>query len=380
MILFVAQNDFMGKDNNGGITITKRNYKMLSDIYGGKKIDIAMIAPSNKSDGFQNNKDVLWIEGNKRGISNVINEVLNHTYVTGKGEKQLYKIIKERKYDIIWLDSTHYGSLAKKIKKYFNIKVITYAYDFESEYMKMYCNPKLLHPNYYLKMHRVKQNERDALLCSDKFLCISDRDRESYVKKYNHDVDLVLPVTFSDIYDEKKIIINEKPFLLFVGSYFMPNIEGITWFGINVAPKIDIDVKVVGKGMEKIDSSKFPNNIKIIGAVNDLSIYYKSALAVIMPIFAGSGMKVKTAEAMMYGKTIIASNEALIGYSVENILDIYRSNTVKEFVNVILEVKIKNSYFSESVRSYYLEKCETNKFTQQLRDMLNRLLEEIDES
>ena len=39
--------------------------------------------------------------------------------------------------------------------------------------------------------------------------------------------------------------------------------------------------------------------------VDDLAPYYKKAAAVIMPIFMGGGMKVKTAEALMNGKNYI---------------------------------------------------------------------------
>lgn len=379
-LLFVAQNDFLGDDNNGGIAITRRNYSVLCTLIGRENIDTVMIAPNNNTKGFKTNKNVKWIEGNIRGLKNVLNEIFNYTYVTAKGEKQLFSILNSVDYDIVWLDSTHFGTLAKKIKKRIDTKIISYAYDFESEYMKMYCNPSLGQPHYYLKMHRVRQNERDALFCSDRFICISERDRESYLIKYSHDVDLVMPVTFNDVYDGSNELLNEPPFLLFVGSYFLPNVEGITWFANHVAGLIDMDVKVVGRGMEQIDSTLFPDNVKIIGAVDDLSKYYKSAFAVIMPIFSGSGMKVKTAEAMMYGKMIIASDEALVGYSVDNIPEIYRCNTVEEFVDAISIASKSEKYYNETVRAYYLENCETNGLVIKLKQCLKGLVEELHES
>lgn len=37
----------------------------------------------------------------------------------------------------------------------------------------------------------------------------------------------------------------------------------------------------------------------------------------VMPIFSGSGMKVKTAEALMYGKFLIGTKEAFEGYEID---------------------------------------------------------------
>lgn len=41
-------------------------------------------------------------------------------------------------------------------------------------------------------------------------------------------------------------------YLLFVGSYFKPNVEGIIWFIDNVMPYINYSLLIIGKGMEKI--------------------------------------------------------------------------------------------------------------------------------
>lgn len=377
-VLFVAQNDFLGDNTNGGITITKRNYSILKNVLNERNIDVAMIALDNVSKGFQSYPDVIWIEGNIRGLKNIINEAFNHTYITAKGERQLFSALATNKYDIVWLDSTHYGTLAKKIKKKMSIKIVSYAYDFESEYMKMYCMPSLRHPQYYLKMYRVRQNEKDALTYSDRFICISNRDRESYLKIYGKDVDLVLPVTLEDQFN-KSVSMNKmqlRKYFLFVGSYFKPNIEGITWFALNVATKIDVDIYVVGKGMEEIDSQQFPLNVKIKGGVEDLGKYYMNATGVIMPIFSGSGMKVKTAEAMMYGKPILGTNEALRGYAIDQLEGVYRCNNQIEFQNAIETVLEKSDKYYQGIRDYYNFFCNTANMQERIKELLYGLQED----
>lgn len=45
--------------------------------------------------------------------------------------------------------------------------------------------------------------------------------------------------------------------------------------------------------------------------------YIYNADFLIAPIFEGSGMKLKTAEALMYGKTVFGTTEAFEGYDVD---------------------------------------------------------------
>ena len=371
MILFLAQNDFFTKENNGGLAITRRNYQILCNIFGKENVEVAVIAPDNSSFGFQSNPKLIWLEGNLRGLKTTINELFNHTYITGKGEKTLFRLLSLRHYDMIWSDSTHYGSLAKKIHKKFDVKIISYAYDFESEYMLMYCKPSIRKPHFYLKMKRVRQNERDAVLYSDRFICISERDRSLYQQHYQHDVDLVFPVTLLDQYNGASKQTTEQ-YLLFVGSYFAPNIEGVEWFAKNVAPSINIKTKIVGNGMEKLKDNMFPDIIEIIGRADNLSLYYTEASAVILPIFSGSGMKVKTAEAMMYGKPLIGTDEALQGYNVDGLKGVYRANTSAEFIDAVKSVSKEGGYFQE-VRNSFLRNCETSALEMKVKKLIDEL-------
>ena len=95
-----------------------------------------------------------------------------------------------------------------------------------------------------------------------------------------------------------------------------------------------------------------------------------------MPIFYGSGMKVKTAEAMMYGRIILASDEALEGYDVGNVNGIYRCNKAEEYIDVIEKIFNKQSIvrFQDDVRQCFLEKYETNKQIKRLKLLIEETI------
>ena len=99
------------------------------------------------------------------------------------------------------------------------------------------------------------------------------------------------------------------------------------------------------------------SNVKVIGTVDNLDELYIKAEAVVIPIFSGGGMKVKTAEAMMYGKKIYGTEEALTGYDIQNMDYIIECNTAEQFIENI-NMNSGNDYYHSEVRERFLEKYE----------------------
>ena len=217
-------------------------------------------------------------------------------------------------------------------------------------------------------------NERKAVKESNKIICLNKRDSELLYNIYGRRADYLLPISFEDILQKKNLpasgLTSEiTRTLLFVGSFFQPNVEGIDWFLNNVMPKLTgIKLLIVGKGLEKKASEWERENVQVIGTVSDVSRYYMKADAVVLPIFYGDGMKVKTAEALMYGKVIFGTKEALEGYEKEGQPDIHECNTENEYVESIkkfYEVE-KEGTFSETNRKLFLDKYENTAVIRQL--------------
>lgn len=159
--------------------------------------------------------------------------------------------------------------------------------------------------------------------------------------------------------------------MLFVGSLFGPNLDGVKWYVINVAPYVKYKTLVVDKGFETVKDELFCDNVEIIGTLEDMSEYYNGAKAVVMPILYGDGMKVKTAEGLMYGKTVIGTTEAFEEYSVKNGQEGYCVNTSEEFIDVINNKElVANSTFSRELyeKNYSLTTC-----TRELKNFFDQL-------
>lgn len=154
--------------------------------------------------------------------------------------------------------------------------------------------------------------------------------------------------------------------ILFLGGYYLPNVKGIMWFVNRVLPLLkNVHLSIAGREMEKLlDEQTFPDNVSVLGRVENLSRVYNMADVVISPIFEGGGMKVKVAEAMGYGKMIIGTDESYEGYA-ENINEadwnkyFFRANTPEEFMSAINSIRnnqIELSKYNNRVRFIYEEK------------------------
>ena len=166
----------------------------------------------------------------------------------------------------------------------------------------------------------------------------------------------LFPVYYTDTANIDKNVRTDEFTLLFVGGYFWPNIQGITWFIDNVMPKVksQIMLYIVGHRMEELREDLTRNNVTVVGSVENLDEWYNKADLVVGPIFKGEGMKTKTCEALMYGKRYLGTDEALEGY--EGLND-YRCNSANEFIQRINKFcESRPPKFSGEMRKLYEDK------------------------
>ena len=97
--------------------------------------------------------------------------------------------------------------------------------------------------------------------------------------------------------------------LLYLASRMEFNVNGILWFLDNVWNILldrDPNIKLIvgGSVCEKIPENKY-KNVVLLGRVDSLDSFYSNGDIVINPVFQGTGLKIKTFEALSYSKATI---------------------------------------------------------------------------
>ncbi len=379
-IVFLTRFDFTNNVKDGGVAVSYRNYSLIEKKYGKKNIMLCIVTPYK----CENKDNIMYFHVALDVAHSYLTYFILKDRIPPKTERKIIKVINNFHADMIFYDGSTFGQFAGKLNSIRN-KVI-YFHNIERQYT--WDQVRKHSPLCIFRYIATRHTERKIVGSSSNRICMNQRDADLLYKYYGVYPNFIFPATFEDSYKEKSIIENRntkstRKELLFVGSYVPHNYSGLLWFIKNVLPDIDCSLTIVGNNMERIqekiknikcDSSK----LSIRGTVESLEEYYLSADAVVMPIFMGGGMKVKTAEALMYGKTIFASTEALQGYEVEGIRAIFRCDTKEEYINSINSNIVKNSQnkiFNMDVRNLFLEKyCNAayeDRVSQYLRENIN---------
>ncbi len=202
---------------------------------------------------------------------------------------------------------------------------------------------------------QAKQNEQKAVKYADHIICMTERDSQNLQRYYNRSADIIVPTTFQDKYTGKLQKVKQKNYHLFIGSNFFANVQGIRWYIENVLDHVNSTLVIIGKHMEFLQQEYPDKSIEVLGFVEDLEPYYLNAHFVVNPVFLGSGMKTKTVEALMYGKTIFGTTEAFVGLEPSLMQQnmIQKADTPQDFIDKI------NSYtggsWNQNARDSFLK-------------------------
>lgn len=240
-------------------------------------------------------------------------------YLNKKAFTRIIETIQEKDISIVYIDNSISGQLVKRIKeRYTDITIIAFFHDIEIIKMRedkdVSFLRKMILPIFY-------RNERLTVEFADRTIVLNERDKKQYEKEYKKAPDAIVPISIPEILNlpfNVKHKENERLQLLFVGVEYGPNLSGVRWFLNNVLPDITCDFvfNIVGYNMEKYrkEFEECSDKVHVIGTVESLREWYVNADLIVAPIFEGGGMKVKTAEALSYGKHFVGCTESLEGY------------------------------------------------------------------
>lgn len=354
----------------GAETVTTNNLNSIFDIFGEKNVDIITFRSTDFPGITLKYNNLLELETLTCKVRKIFNWIsLNNGGINSENIKIILDKVNNNKYEFIFLDSSLYGKLAHKIKKInTNVKIIIFFHDVTKFWSKSQIKmtrgitQKL---KLYLHHPSFVYNEYKSIQNADKIICLNSRDSELIQKEYNRIADEIIPINIKDKFDNDKICtqkVKEPINILFIGVYYLPNLVGIKWFIDKVLPNVNAKLTIVGKNMELLKSEVDNECVEIHGYVDNLEeFYYKSDL-VVAPIFDGGGMKVKIAEALMYGKNIIGTSEAFEGYDLDYKKIGDKCNDEHSFIASINNyINNKNlDKYNEFSRRYFLENYEYN--------------------
>lgn len=326
----------------GGIAVFQSLFSL------SKNYDITYIGPNYENKQLKIKKENYIFLKKTNNIIKLLMQLffkfqISHYYLSWK---KIEKKIDWDKYDIVFLEFSKFVFVAKAAKKY-NKKLIVRIHNVEKDYAKNLLKVNFNLENILIYFFRAIHEKRIVKL-ADKLIVLTRNDKKGIIESYKlneaeKDKIEIIPIcvlnkiTLKSLTQkiEKKI---KKNLLITATLCRGPNYYGIKWFIKNIWTNILQDYTLTIAGA-------YPNNeliklcekkdINLISNPENMKFYFLNAFLYIAPIFFGTGMKVKIAEALSFGLPILGTSHSFIGYNIKNGINGFVTNDKKDFIDIL---------------------------------------------
>ncbi|PFZ77569.1 hypothetical protein COL82_13860 [Bacillus toyonensis] len=197
-----------------------------------------------------------------------------------------------------------------------------------------------------IEYKKLRKFEIGMLHKAGQVICLSEEDQKEFIQLgINKDKVNILPIHLKSSYCKKNANLNiEKVKLLFLGSMsWYPNQNGIKWFLENVWNRLDkeyYELYIVGSNPpETIKQYHNGKDVHVTGYVEDVNEYIDKCDISIVPLFIGSGQRVKIIESFAKGIPVISTSIGAEGLIYIDGEDIIIADTIEDFIARLGDVR-----------------------------------------
>ncbi len=299
---------------------------------------------------------------------------------------KLVEILKKDSYDIIQLEMLYMASYLDVIRKYSKAPVVLRAHNIEHKIWQRVAenctNPfKRMYLNHLYRA--LRRFEIGILNKVDGVVAITPVDARN-LDRLSHSTNIIsIPFGIKlDTLSENPVQPAEAS-LFHIGSMnWFPNEEGIRWLIAEVWPKLslrlpELELHLAGRYMTDWLTNLSIPRVIVDGEVPDVWEYMQRFSIMVVPLFSGSGIRIKIVEAMAAGKAIITTTIGAEGINYENGQDLLIAKDAKSFADAIIRL-CSDSALRESLgrnaRMLIAKDHDNTKLMQKLIAFYNELL------
>ncbi len=267
-------------------------------------------------------------------------------FISTEFEAQLIQLLTDNTYDIVQLETLYLAPYIPTIKKYSKAKIVMRSHNVEHEiWQRITENTKLGPKKFYLNLltNRLKKFELEQLNHYDLLVAITARDLQFFERLGSTVPSQVTPIGLDlDDYDYQLTVPPKQPSCCFIGSLdWMPNSEGVEWVLNEVWPKVvaqqpQAHLHIAGRNTPDAWLSKTWPNVTIHGEVPSATEFIQAHDIMLVPLFSGSGMRVKILEGMALGKTVVSTGLGLEGIAAQHEQEVLIADTAEAFAAALI--------------------------------------------
>jgi glycosyltransferase involved in cell wall biosynthesis len=244
-------------------------------------------------------------------------------FIDKKFEARLIELLLSKRPDIVQVEGLYLCPYIPVIKKHSDARIVLRSHNIEHIlWQEISASEKNLLKRTYLKIQsqRIKTYEIEQFSKVDGITTVTENDRTLIKACCSNPHIKVIPFGLYPL----ETLANKEPntnAIAFIGALdWIPNQEAILWFVNKVWPKIHqkfpvLTFHLAGRNAPShfVTSVNQRKGVVFHGEVPDSKKFLSQFSIIIVPLFTGSGMRVKIIEAMQQGLAVISSAKAAEG-------------------------------------------------------------------
>ena len=307
-----------------------------------------------------NNDITIW-----GGFKNLFEKESYHVtrFINDDFAKKLVEILRGSNFDVVQLETVFLTPYIPHIRQNSNAIIALRSHNVEHEIWKRVAEvTDFLPKRWYLNFlnRKLRRFELDNIQHCDILLPITARDERIFKLLGYNGVSVVTPVGLNNRdYVPNPTSFNRPLSLGFIGALdWMPNQEGLRWFlekvwaieanrempqSSNLDTKnkkqkqkiTDFQLHIAGRNAPNWLRQLKAKNVVFHGEIANAQQFMNDHSVAIVPLFSGSGIRVKILEAMMLGRVVLTSSIGLEGIPAEDGNHVLIANSDYDFIEKI---------------------------------------------
>ena len=291
-------------------------------------------------------------------------------------------VVKKHHFDLIQIEALYMLQYVPYIRKDSSVPVFYRAHNIEHEVWerKALTEKNILKKLFFKSLsRRIRKYELECPSLFNHLIAISPKDLEFFNTNGLAKPCIIAPVGIELQISEHTASANIEceNDLFYIGALdWLPNQEGLLWFLQNCWHSVrerlpNLTLSIAGRNAPKHFSEKLKlyKNIIFSGEVDDAKEYMSKHGILIVPLFSGSGIRVKIAEAMSLGKAVITSKVGIEGIAANHGTEILIADTEQQWVQQIENLVTDQEYkarIGANARLFAQEQLDLNKISKNI--------------
>ncbi len=269
-------------------------------------------------------------------------------FISASFSERIKEVLQESEYEIVQLETLVMASYINVIRRYSKARIILRAHNIEHLIWERVAanssNPfKRLYIDHLARTLKLFEITIPDLV--DGVAAITGNDAD-FFRAHTENPVIAIPFGINPVDYRVSEKVNKNPTIFIIGAMnWIPNQEGVRWFIENVWFDLhkrypSLEFHIAGREMPVWMKNLSLKNVVVEGEVRDASSFFAANDIMIVPLFSGSGIRIKIIEAMAYGKTVVSTSLGAEGIEYtrgENLLVADLACEFFEMISVCIE-------------------------------------------